>query len=688
MQNKLTNNIQNRISIGRKPTNIKHIQIQIQKPQNEKVHPGGIQYLLFDNQYLIDEKIEYYNKCYRFLNSEGIQNFSRLEFLFDPNLQNLIFHRIGIWRNQEYINCLDLEKFKMIQREVDLDRHIYDGNITATLFLEDIRVDDILECSWSLTRHSSYGSDKFSKMLALEFSLPINELYYRFLYDSKRKMNLKALNCDVQFDTQQTGNHTESYVKLSNIESVKLEENTPYWHDFIKKVQVSEFQSWKEVNNLAMSFFKPTSISKEIESFVKNLKIETHDSLKIFSSIIKFVQVEIRYLGIEVGNGAFIPRTPNEVFLQRFGDCKDKSFLLVTMLNYAGFKAEIALVNTTYIYSIQNYLPSPAIFNHAIVKTYFGDKIYWIDTTLNFQNGPVDQWMSETYSPALTINPNTNTLETIKMRGSNSQIIINENFVIKDFLGPTTLSVTTICKGALADSYRRMIKSTTVNTLSDELIKTYKNRFKSIEASSLPTFEDDLYNNSFKIVENYKIIGYSKISTQDNQSIETLFGPSLLLRNLSMVEDEKRKFPFYIGKPIDIHYSTNYILPCKIKFNHNPIEIDEKEFNYKSTVLSQDNIIKMKHTLKIKTDHVSAQRIADYNKAVQKFSENIFYQNVRPVNIAKNSIKDLGLSGLLALAAIAGGLWYLKGSNSSYISLAPGIAFILYLEYQNRKKSD
>lgn len=53
----------------------------------------------------------------------------------------------------------------------------------------------------------------------------------------------------------------------------------------------------------------------------------------------------LRYVAVELGVGAFRPRTPEQVWTQRYGDCKDKANLLVAVLAKLGIPAEFALVN-------------------------------------------------------------------------------------------------------------------------------------------------------------------------------------------------------------------------------------------------------------------------------------------------------------------------------------------------------
>lgn len=91
----------------------------------------------------------------------------------------------------------------------------------------------------------------------------------------------------------------------------------------------------------------------------------------------------LRYVPIELGVGAFRPRTPEQVWQQRHGDCKDKANLLVAVLARLGIPAEFVLVNrfdTTF-----TELPGWQ-FNHAIARVPAAPAAgqphdLWLDTT-------------------------------------------------------------------------------------------------------------------------------------------------------------------------------------------------------------------------------------------------------------------------------------------------------------------
>jgi len=57
------------------------------------------------------------------------------------------------------------------------------------------------------------------------------------------------------------------------------------------------------------------------------------------TKIAAFMQQQIRYVGIEIGIGGLQPHLAEDIFRSRYGDCKDKATLMITMLDAVGIRA-------------------------------------------------------------------------------------------------------------------------------------------------------------------------------------------------------------------------------------------------------------------------------------------------------------------------------------------------------------
>jgi Transglutaminase-like superfamily len=90
-------------------------------------------------------------------------------------------------------------------------------------------------------------------------------------------------------------------------------------------------------------------------------------------AILAFLRRKVRYVAVEVGIGGYRPSPPAEVLGRKWGDCKDKSLLLVDLLGAAGIEARPALILLAADRRIDPEFPSPSQFNHLIVAVPRGE---------------------------------------------------------------------------------------------------------------------------------------------------------------------------------------------------------------------------------------------------------------------------------------------------------------------------
>jgi hypothetical protein len=86
--------------------------------------------------------------------------------------------------------------------------------------------------------------------------------------------------------------------------------------------------------------------SPEIKQRVAALSPSGRAPLARMAAIAQFVQHDIRYVAIELGIGGFQPHPANEVFIHRYGDCKDKATLMASMLHEIGVDSYYVVINS------------------------------------------------------------------------------------------------------------------------------------------------------------------------------------------------------------------------------------------------------------------------------------------------------------------------------------------------------
>lgn len=120
---------------------------------------------------------------------------------------------------------------------------------------------------------------------------------------------------------------------------------------------------------------------EKAEDLTKKCKSEEEKVKTIFN----WVQKNINYIAIEIGLGRFIPQCAEEVFKNKYGDCKGMANIMHKMLEAVNINSYLTVVGTTdrpYKYS---NLPTPNVDNHMIL-TYVdkNKKYHYLDATSKY----------------------------------------------------------------------------------------------------------------------------------------------------------------------------------------------------------------------------------------------------------------------------------------------------------------
>lgn len=168
---------------------------------------------------------------------------------------------------------------------------------------------------------------------------------------------------------------------FKNIPQIMPEANMPDQVEINPTIMLSSFESWQEVYDWwwALASDKITAdeaIINKVNELIKD-KLSSEEKIKALSN---FVIQKIRYVAVEYGQAGYEPHKAEDIFRNKYGDCKDQAILLVAMLRHAGFTAFPVLIPTKECYNLNEDFPS-MFFNHAIAAVALGEKIVFVDAT-------------------------------------------------------------------------------------------------------------------------------------------------------------------------------------------------------------------------------------------------------------------------------------------------------------------
>jgi ankyrin repeat protein len=133
--------------------------------------------------------------------------------------------------------------------------------------------------------------------------------------------------------------------------------------------------SWEEVGKWFLSLFNAPDCLKRTPEFDKwvadaLLSVGKGDEYerRAANAILKAMRKNFRYLNVELNDSGAQPHGLAEILKNRCGDCKDLSLFLREALKVAGVESHPVLLDTKSCDPLDQEIPNPSAFNHAILQ--------------------------------------------------------------------------------------------------------------------------------------------------------------------------------------------------------------------------------------------------------------------------------------------------------------------------------
>jgi len=227
-----------------------------------------------------------------------------------------------------------------------------------------------------------FGAGTVSRYLVGRVSVPVQ--HTRIVLEAPASVPLRYL-VELLPDLQPQRTETDGKVKvvfergaMTGLENA--EDNLPSDVPAFPTVSFSTGASWQAVAEAYARIVDSQANSVEVMALAEKLTSGKKSREDRAEAILEYLHKEVRYTGVEFGEAAILPHAPNETLARKYGDCKDKSLLLVTLLRAAGIHAHIALLNAGSRRDVPGDLPGMGLFDHAIVYMP-GEPDMWVDAT-------------------------------------------------------------------------------------------------------------------------------------------------------------------------------------------------------------------------------------------------------------------------------------------------------------------
>lgn len=502
------------------------------------------------------------------LDSSTLRDVSQPQVNFNPAYQTVLLHEAAVIRGGQRLDRLADARVELLRREQQLERQVIDGVQTALLVLNDVRVGDAVEVAYSVEGENPIFEGRVSTLLQLAWDSPIDVLHVRIEAPLGRTLHTRGIGGDVAVERLVQGERQVLRVLRTQVAPIPQEAAPPPWFKVYPALHVSDFADWAEVNRWAQRLFAPApEASAELKALAATLKQRSLAPEQLVAEALRFVQDEVRYFSVSLGESSHRPKAPAQTLAERLGDCKDKVMLLNALLGELGVAAKPALVSTARNRGVVAYLPAHDPFDHVISRVELGDKVYFLDPTMNGQGLSLASRGYLSYGKALVVGGADELVDVVPPAFAQERLEHEQRWNLTDPRKDARLTVLMRAHGLAAERWRQVVAGAGTQRIGDALAGAYARVAPNLKLVGELAVQDDRERNLLELRLEFT---QAKPGQYSRGGIDLEFSAIELLDVLTGPPEARRRAPFLIDQPRVVDYRIIVDAPRPLTFRPPP----------------------------------------------------------------------------------------------------------------------
>jgi len=596
--------------------------------------PGAYALLLLDRQHHAALGARYERSVRLLKTVQAVHEAAQWRLDFDPGAQRVTVHSVTIRREGQSVEHAVPERLRLLQREENLERLVIDGRVTVVLLIEDVRVGDIIDVSFTLQSQSRILPEHFWTFCVVPTHAPLRAFHLSVRYPNSRALRWKASDDDFAPVFHKYGDESEWHWKLDDVRPRDVEPAVPGWHIGDPWMQVSDCASWEQVAAGFQETWCEELDAPELIEAANQIAASAATPAERADHALTLVQDDVRYLSLNSGLGGQVPSPPGVVLRRRFGDCKDKSFLAAHLLRRLGIPARPVLINTALLQTIESLLPMPDAFNHVIVEYEVAGKRRWVDVTLPMQGGGALNRPMPEFRLGLPIGPGVTALDRLaSVAGQNDHYELRETFTIDTAGRPSMLKVLVTASGTQAENLRRELAMEGPEAVARSREQFYRQFFADLRRVGTLEWRDDRARNEMRLAELFDIRGVT-LPGRDAQTCVFEHRAHLIQAVLGFSETGTRKQPFGLRYPCHVHHWIEIESPALSGGPGQSRPGRDLAFRFSCDLREQYGRIIAHYSLRTLADAVKPERFEQYKTKVREIWPCTFLHVALPLGLA------------------------------------------------------
>lgn len=306
----------------------------------------------------------------KILTNDGVGMFRDFSYSYNSYEYKADVLRAGSYSTELEFKSINPKNIVNIDKNSSSENSFYSNKKYVAFPFPDLQSGSLLEFKIKFSSTGKTLSPKSFDQYLFSSSVPVSTSRYKITYPDGLKPNIRVIGDEVQKSESKDGAKATEIYEYFSPPVFNLAYESVSIYDVSPQILVGFYDSWDEVSLWYNGIFEKAVNAKDgdlNDVILKELAIYESDKLKTVEKIYKYVQKNIRYVALELGEGAMVPHTPKEIYKNKFGDCKDQAVFMAYLLGLYGIDAKPVLVSTIDNGRINEEIPSPYYFNHVIV---------------------------------------------------------------------------------------------------------------------------------------------------------------------------------------------------------------------------------------------------------------------------------------------------------------------------------
>lgn len=375
--------------------------IIINAPRKESYPEAGALILLAEeNIEVTKENTATYEEHFiiKILNERGKKDFSEVTIGYDSTYEKVELLLARTIKPDGTVVSVGTKHIRDVSKYLNFP--LYSNARAYIISMPEITEEAVIEYRLKIYQNQLINKKDFILHYRLQEREPIIAANFKLILPEAKRAHIKILNegynkfnARLNPEVMKQNNKISYKWEFKNLPQIIPELNMPPDVEINPAILISTFESWREIYdwwwNLTKDKIKTSEqINKKIKELLKDLKTDEQKLRAIYN----FCAKEIRYVAVEYGQAGYEPHKAEEIFINKYGDCKDQAVLLVAMLKQTGFKAYPVLIGTKDYFDLYEDFPS-VLFDHCIAAVEMGQEIVFLDPTVevcSFRDLPSD----------------------------------------------------------------------------------------------------------------------------------------------------------------------------------------------------------------------------------------------------------------------------------------------------------